>query len=48
LGVRPEEVLFVDNNLENVKRATGQGLMAIYFKGTRESQIEIKKFVEMP
>ena len=47
LGVRPEEVLFVDDNLENVKRATSQGLTAIHFKGAREFQTEINKFVEM-
>jgi len=46
LGVRPEEVLFVDDNLENVKRAMSQGLRAIYFKGAREFQIEIKKCVK--
>jgi putative hydrolase of the HAD superfamily len=46
LGVRPEEVLFVDDNLENVKRAAGQGLRATHFKGVSEFQMEIKKFVE--
>jgi putative hydrolase of the HAD superfamily len=48
LGARPEEVLLVDDNLENVKRATSQGLRAIHFKGAREFQIEIQKFLEMP
>ena len=48
LGFRPGEVLFVDDNLENVRRAANQGLKAIHFKGSREFQIEIKKFVEMP
>ncbi len=47
LGARPEEVLFVDDNLENVKRATRQGLKAIHFFGSREFQIEIEKSVEM-
>ena len=46
LGVRPEEVLFVDDNLENIKRAASQGLRTIHFKGVSEFQIEIKKFVE--
>ena len=45
LGVRPEEVLFVDDNLENIKRAASQGLRTIHFKGVSEFQIEIKKFV---
>jgi epoxide hydrolase-like predicted phosphatase len=47
LGVRPEEVLFVDDNLENVKRAISQGLRAIHFKGVSEFRIEIKKIVEL-
>jgi len=46
LGVRPKEVLFVDDNMENVKRAASQGLRSIHFKGAREFQMEIKKFVE--
>jgi putative hydrolase of the HAD superfamily len=46
LGVRPKEVLFVDDNMENVKRAASQGLRAIHFKGVSECQIEIKKFVD--
>jgi putative hydrolase of the HAD superfamily len=48
LGVRPEEVLFVDDNMENVKRAASQGLRAIHFNGVSEFQVEIKKFVDMP
>ncbi len=47
LGVRPQKVLFVDDNLENVKRATSQGLRAIHFRGAREFQIEMKKLVKM-
>jgi len=46
LGVRPKEVFFVDDNLENVKRATSQGLTAIHFKGVSEFRMEIEKFVE--
>ncbi len=47
LGVRPEEVVFVDDNLENIKRAMRQGLRVIHFKGVREFQIKIKKTIEM-
>ena len=47
LGVRPEEILFVDDNLENVKRATRQGFRAIHFKSAREFRTEINTFVEM-
>jgi FMN phosphatase YigB (HAD superfamily) len=48
LGLRPKEVLFVDDNLENVKRAARQGLRAIHFKSAREFQMEVKHFVQMP
>jgi putative hydrolase of the HAD superfamily len=46
LGAQPKEVLFVDDNLGNVKRAMRQGLRAIHFKGAPEFQTEIKKYVE--
>jgi len=46
LSVRPEEVLFVDDNSENVKRAISQGLRAIHFTGVSEFRIEIRRFVE--
>jgi len=45
LAVHPEEVLFVDDNQENIKRASSQGLRTIYFKGVSEFQKEIEKFV---
>jgi len=48
LGVRPKQVLFADDNMENVKRAVSRGLRAIHFKSVSEFQMEIKKFVEMP
>jgi putative hydrolase of the HAD superfamily len=48
LGVRPREALFVDDNMENVKRSMSQNLRAIHFKGARQFQMEIKEFVEMP
>ena len=47
LDVRPKEILFVDDNLENVKRATRQGLRTIHFKSALEFRMEIDKFVEM-
>jgi putative hydrolase of the HAD superfamily len=43
LGVRPKEVLFVDDNMGNVRRAASQGLRAIHFKGAREFQMEVKE-----
>ena len=43
LGARPKEVLFVDDNMGNVRRAASQGLRAILFKGAREFQMEVKE-----
>jgi putative hydrolase of the HAD superfamily len=48
LSVRPKEVFFVDDNLENAKRAVSQGLRAIHFRDAREFQMEVKNFVQMP
>jgi putative hydrolase of the HAD superfamily len=45
LSVRPEEILFTDDNLENIKRASGQGLETIEFKGVTEFRKEIEKWV---
>jgi putative hydrolase of the HAD superfamily len=45
LGVQPEEVLFIDDNLENIKRAASQGLRTIHFKHVAMFKKEIKKFV---
>jgi putative hydrolase of the HAD superfamily len=46
LRVQPEELLFVDDSLENIKRAASQGLRTTHFKGVSEFQIEIKKYAE--
>jgi putative hydrolase of the HAD superfamily len=47
LGIQPEEGLFVDDNLDNAKRAASQGLRTIHFKSLREFEKEIKRFVEV-
>lgn len=47
LGVQLEEVLFVDDNLENIGRAESQGFRTFHFKGVSEFQKEIKKFVTL-
>jgi putative hydrolase of the HAD superfamily len=47
LGVRPEEGLFVDDNLENIKRAATQGLRTIHFKDVSMFKKEIERFVEV-
>jgi putative hydrolase of the HAD superfamily len=47
LGVRPEEGLFVDDNLENIKRAESQGLRTIHFIAVSEFKKEIERLVEV-
>jgi putative hydrolase of the HAD superfamily len=47
VGVRPEEGLFVDDNLENIKRAESQGLRTIHFKDVAVFKKEIARFVEV-
>jgi len=43
LGCRPDETLFVDDNIDHINRARSQGLQTIYFTDMRayESQIDI-------
>ncbi len=45
LGVRPEEVVFVDDNPGNVERASSRRLRTVHFKGVSEFRKEIEKFV---
>jgi len=45
LRAHPEEVLFVDDNPENIRRASSQELRTIHFKGVSEFRKEIEKFV---
>jgi putative hydrolase of the HAD superfamily len=47
LGVQPEEVLFIDDNLENIERAATQGLRTIHFKDVTMFKKEIKRFVSV-
>jgi putative hydrolase of the HAD superfamily len=47
LGVRPEEGLFVDDNLQNIERAESRGLRTIHFKDVDMLKKEIKRFVEI-
>ena len=46
LDLRPEQVLFVDDSPENIKRAAGEGLRTIHFKGESEFEKEIQKFIK--
>jgi len=43
LGLKPDEVLFVDDNLDNIKRASSQGLRTICFKDVDEFEKEFQK-----
>jgi len=45
MGLRPEELLFVDDNIENIRRALGEGLNAIHVRDIGSLQIEIKNLV---
>jgi putative hydrolase of the HAD superfamily len=42
LGVKPEETLFVDDNINHVKRAQGQGLNTIHFTGVYDFETQLK------
>lgn len=46
LDLRPEQVLFVDDSPENIKRAAGEGLRTIHFKSESEFEKEIQKFIK--
>jgi putative hydrolase of the HAD superfamily len=45
LGLKSKEVLFVDDSLDNIKRATRQGLKTIHFKSAKLFKKEIQKFI---
>jgi putative hydrolase of the HAD superfamily len=46
LGVQTGEALFVDDNINHVKRAQGQGLKTIYFTGIDEYKRQITNFID--
>jgi putative hydrolase of the HAD superfamily len=46
MGLRPEEVLFIDDNIGNIERAAYEGLKVIHFKGIGNFRTEIKKEVD--
>jgi HAD superfamily hydrolase (TIGR01509 family) len=43
LGVQPGETLFVDDNINHIKRAQGQGLQTIHFTGMDEYEKQMEK-----
>jgi putative hydrolase of the HAD superfamily len=42
MGLNPHEVFFIDDNKENIKRASGEGLKVIHFKDVKNFEIEIE------
>lgn len=46
LGLSPEEVLFVDDNIENVQRAGAQGLKIIYFRDIDQFKTELRQLIQ--
>lgn len=46
LALKPEEVLLVDDSPDNLKRAAGEKLRTIHFKGVSEFEKEIQKFIK--
>ena len=46
MGLRPNEVLFIDDNIENVRRALGAGLKAFHFRHIGSFEDEISSFVK--
>ncbi len=45
MGVKPRETVFVDDNIDNVKRASGEGLNTVLYSELIELKAEIKKFL---
>jgi putative hydrolase of the HAD superfamily len=46
LGVQTGETLFVDDNINHIKRAQGQGLQTIHFTGIDEYKRQIRNFID--
>jgi putative hydrolase of the HAD superfamily len=47
LGVKPEETLFVDDNINHIERARGQGLQTIHFTGIAEYKKQIRNLIDV-
>jgi putative hydrolase of the HAD superfamily len=45
LNVRPEEMLFVDDNNDHIDRAAGEGLNVIHFRDVESFKREIVRFI---
>jgi putative hydrolase of the HAD superfamily len=46
LGVKTGETLFVDDNINHIERAQGQGLQTIHFVGMDDYNIQIRKLLK--
>lgn len=47
LGVKTGETLFVDDNINHIKRAQGQGLQTIHFAGIDDYKKRIRRFIDL-
>lgn len=47
LGVKTGETLFVDDNLNHIERAQGQGLQTIHFVGINEYKRQIRNIIDL-
>lgn len=45
MGFKPGETVFVDDNIENVRRAASQGLNAVLYTELREAKMEIRRYL---
>jgi len=43
LGFKPHEVLFVDDDIENISRASGEGLRTVHFRNMDDFEKEIQR-----
>jgi putative hydrolase of the HAD superfamily len=47
IGLRPSQILFVDDNAQHIRRASGAGLRTIHFTGIEDFRSELEK-LELP
>ncbi len=45
LGLRPDEVLFVDDNINHINRAADEGLITLHFSTAEEFEKQIREFM---
>ena len=45
MGVRPDEVLFVDDNNSHIKRAADEGLITLHFKTPEDVEKQLRVFI---